>query len=37
MFISKKGIYQMENDLDRTAIDVNAVFFYQFVEAKATV
>lgn len=36
-FITQNDIDQMEIDLDRIAIDENAVFFYQFVQAKATV
>ena len=35
--ISQKEIEAMENDLDRILADENAVFFYQFVQAKATV
>ena len=34
--ISEKEVIRMENDLDRIAKDENAVFFYQFVQAKAT-
>ena len=34
--ISKKEVISMENDLDQIAKDENAVFFYQFVQAKAT-
>ncbi len=34
--ISEKEIMEMENDLDQIAKDENAVFFYQFVQAKAT-
>ncbi|MDI1321452.1 MAG: methyltransferase domain-containing protein [Algoriphagus sp.] len=33
--ISKKEVISMENDLDQIAKDENAVFFYQFVQAKA--
>ena len=35
--ISQSEIDAMENDLDRILADENAVFFYQFVQAKATV
>lgn len=35
--ILQNDIDLMENDLDRIAIDENAVFFYQFVQAKASV
>ncbi len=34
--ISEKEVIDMENDLDQIAKDENAVFFYQFVQAKAT-
>lgn len=34
---SEKDIFEMEKDLDRILADENAVFFYQFVQAKATV
>ena len=34
--ISEKEVIGMENDLDQIAKDENAVFFYQFVQAKAT-
>ena len=34
--ISEKEVIRMENELDRIAKDENAVFFYQFVQAKAT-
>lgn len=35
--VTQEDIAQMENDLDRVLADENAVFFYQFVQAKATV
>ena len=35
--VSQEEIDLMENDLDRILGDENAVFFYQFVQAKATV
>lgn len=35
--VSQHDIDQMDNDLDRFLEDENAVFFYQFVQAKATV
>ncbi len=35
--ISQSEIDAMESELDRIAADENAVFFYQFVQAKATV
>jgi ubiquinone/menaquinone biosynthesis C-methylase UbiE len=35
--VTQEDIAQMENDLDRVTADENAVFFYQFVQAKATV
>lgn len=34
--ISEKDVISMENDLDQIGKDENAVFFYQFVQAKAT-
>jgi SAM-dependent methyltransferase len=34
--ISEREVLEMENDLDQIAKDENAVFFYQFVQAKAT-
>jgi ubiquinone/menaquinone biosynthesis C-methylase UbiE len=34
--ISESDIEAMENDLDAICLDDNAVFFYQFVQAKAT-
>lgn len=34
--ISEKDVISMENDLDQIGRDENAVFFYQFVQAKAT-
>lgn len=34
--ISEKEVLMMENDLDQISKDENAVFFYQFVQAKAT-
>lgn len=34
--ITEKEVQLMENDLDQIAKDENAVFFYQFVQAKAT-
>lgn len=34
--ISETEVLEMENDLDQIAKDENAVFFYQFVQAKAT-
>lgn len=33
--ISEKEVLMMENDLDQISKDENAVFFYQFVQAKA--
>lgn len=35
--ITQSEVEAMENDLDRIAADENAVFFYQFVQAKARV
>lgn len=35
--VTQDDIAQMENDLDRVLADENAVFFYQFVQAKAMV
>lgn len=35
--ITQNDVAAMESDLDRIAVDENAVFFYQFVQAKATV
>jgi ubiquinone/menaquinone biosynthesis C-methylase UbiE len=35
--ITASAIDAMESDLDRILVDENAVFFYQFVQAKATV
>lgn len=35
--VTQLDIEEMENDLDRVLADENAVFFYQFVQAKATV
>lgn len=35
-FIKEKEVLMMETDLDQIAKDENAVFFYQFVQAKAT-
>lgn len=36
MVISEKEVLMMENDLDQIGKDENAVFFYQFVQTKAT-
>src|SRR5690606_14369069 len=34
--ITQTDVDAMESDLDRIVLDENAVFFYQFVQAKAT-